>query len=372
MGSINLGRIKGDKGDRGDTGAKGETGSRGEKGDKGDNGRDGITPVFSVGSTVTLKSGESAYVEINSQNPAAPIITFHIPAGEDGKDGYGDMLSEVYDPKGVSMDIYEYARDLTAKCMKFTGGNMEGIIVAAETDLDKRAVRNLSVSTMLPTVCGEGDLCILIKSERLKTLEDCNEGDIMLIEENGVGKPYIIVKKDYHASDSVTLIRKNLCGFMSYYDYSQRGEYPLSDIDIFLETALLPLFSQSIKDALLPGDTGDGFFRRCFLPSANDFTAISYFSEKSKRMAVHEDSHATRKYMTASVNEGKKVETIAGDGSFITALQNEKMYFRPFIVLPKTLQVENTDYESAPAVALPQTKYGIYVYCDGKWKECLQ
>ena len=372
MGSFNLGKIKGEKGDRGDMGPKGDTGSKGEKGDKGDNGRDGITPVFSVEKTVTLESGESAYVEINSQNPASPTITFHIPAGKDGKDGHGDMLSAIYDTEGIGKDFYEYARELTVKCMKYSGGNMEGTIVAAEDDAKKRAVRNITISTLFPTECGEGDICIIVKNEHSKTLGDCNEGDIMLIEENGVKKPYIIVKKNYHTEDSVTLIRENLCDFYSYYDYNQRGEYPMSDIDMFLESVMLPVLSKQIRKVLLPANIGNNFFRRCFLPTVNDLNKISYFSDKSKLAATLENSLTGQKYMTATLTFGKMVEIVSGDGSYLTAPQTEKLCFRPFIVLPKNLQVENTDYESAAAVVLPELKEGIYVFLSGEWKECLQ
>ena len=236
MGSFNLGRIKGDKGDRGETGPKGDTGAKGEKGEKGDNGRDGLTPVFAVGEVITLQNGEEAEVEIDASVPSNPVLSFKIPTGKDGKDALGDMVKSVYDTQGVATDVFDYARSLYEKCMKSEGGNLSGSLVAAETPLEERAVRNISVATELPDSGAEGDILILLKDVSHRKLGECNEGDILVLAENGEKTPYLVVGIDYHGRGNVTLVRKDLSPIRSFYDYSRRGDYIMSDIDIFMET----------------------------------------------------------------------------------------------------------------------------------------
>lgn len=373
MASFNLGRIKGDKGDRGDTGPKGDTGlkgEKGEKGDKGDNGRDGMTPVFSIGETATLSPSEEAHVELDCNDAQNPVLSFYIPRGKDGKDAMGDMIKAVYDTEGIGTDIYEYARSLAKECVKISGGTLSGALKAAESVLSEGAVRNISVAYDLPQSGAEGDICVIVKDQYSKKLGDCIPGDIMLIKEDGGNTPYLIVAADYHRDNSITLIRRDLHSLESYYDYSKRGEYSMSDIDIFLEAIYKFSLSEEIRRALIPARLGSGVKRHCFLLDKSDFQGINYFATESKRIANSNGGTTPREYMTRTINVYRKIDTISTTGAFSSVALDSKNSFRPSIVLPSDLPVVNTDYQSTPAVKYSEPKCGIYVCIKGEWKEC--
>lgn len=130
---------KGDKGDPGAPGVKGDkgdTGPKGDKGDKGNDGSDGLTPNLSVGTVTTGESGTDASADIVGTAPDF-VLNLTIPRGEKG-DGaditidsaisdtstnpvqnrvvkeYVDnavsdkMDASIYDPQGVSTDIFAY------------------------------------------------------------------------------------------------------------------------------------------------------------------------------------------------------------------------------------------------------------------------
>ena len=369
MASFNLGRIKGDKGERGEKGAKGDTGAKGEKGDKGDSGRDGMTPVFSIGEVFTIDSYEEAYVDIDVSEPQNPVLSFYIPRGKDGRDAMGDMIKKVYDTEGIGTDIYEYARNLSKDSIKISGGTLSGALRAAESALEEGAVRNVSVAYDLPQSGAEGDICIILKNENTKKLSNCKPGDIMLIREYDEEVAYLIVAADYHKEGSVTLIRKDICKDTCYYDYSKRGEYPLSDIDIFLETMYKLCFPEKIRRSLLPIRLEAGLNRHCFLLEERDFREINYFATESNRIA-YGNAGVPVEYITRTINVYRKIDTISETGAFSSEEQEGQKYFRPSIVLPSDFSVVNTNYNDAPAVRPVEIKYGIYVCVKGEWKEC--
>ncbi len=370
MAGFNLGRIIGEKGEKGEMGPKGDTGAKGERGEKGDNGKDGLTPIFSVGKVETLLPGEDASVEIDVANPASPLLNFGIPAGKDGKDSLGDMIKAVYDKKGVNTDVYEYAEKLFEKCLEKTGGNMAGSLIAAEAPLTERAVRNISVGVKLPQSGANGDICIITKDTSEKKLGECQEGNAVILKENGKDCTYIIVGLNRHAENSVTLVREELCGQKAYYDYGNRGEYFMSDIDSYLESIHISVFPDKIRNSLLSVEVEGGCYRHCFLLSQSDFANMSYFNTKNNRIAKINGSDTAGEYMTSTCSSMKKITTITATGDFSIVDTYEKKMFRPAIVLPSEFPVENTSASSRPTMKLPDAEKGIYVFLDGVWKEC--
>lgn len=370
MASFNLGRIKGDKGDRGDIGPIGETGPKGEKGDKGDRGTDGSTPVFSVDKTETLSSSEEAYVEINTQTPETPVLSFYIPRGKDGKDASGDMQQSVYDKNGRQEDIFEYADSLFAGSLKVSGGNLTGALKASESPLADGYIRNVSVNSSLPENTANGDLCIVIYDEGTKTLKDCALGTVVLLEENGKEIQYLLVGKNYHKTGGITLLRKDLAPYGQCFDLINRGQYPLSEIDIHMETMYKNLYSKRIRDSLLNVHLDGVCYRQCFLLSYKDLTEMEYFSSDQKRIAFRDGNTYEGIYITRSLTD-KKVYAVKENGSFTSTYQSASSYYRPAIVLPEDMVVSNIVYNNTAAVKLPETKSGIYIYLDGEWKECL-
>ncbi len=370
MASFNLGRIKGDKGEKGEMGPKGDTGLKGDKGEKGDNGKDGMTPVFSVGETRTLSSSEEAYVELDTKSPENPVLSFYIPRGRDGKDASGDMLSSVYDAKGIGKDIYEYARALTDDCIKASGGTLAGALKAAETSLPEMAVRNICIASDLPESAAEGDICV-IRKETSKNLGECNPGDLMLIEEYGKEVPYMVVASNYHGDNTVTLVRKYFPSFLFYFDFTKRGQYLLSDMDVLLESIHKSAFPESVRKHLKSIQITERtkFYRQCFLLSEADFQNIEYFKTKENRMTRTEEGNGSN-YVTRTVNSKENVVAIDSYGSFTAQLQSDATWVRPAIVLPSGLEVENADYKGTAAVKMPETNKGIYTYVEGEWKEC--
>ena len=370
MASFNLGRIKGDKGDKGEMGPKGDTGLKGDKGEKGDNGKDGMTPVFSVGETHTLSSSEEAYVELDTKAPENPVLSFYIPRGKDGKDASGDMLSSVYDTKGIGKDIYEYVQTLTDNCIKTSGGTLSGALKAAESSLPQMAVRNICIASDLPESAAEGDICI-IRKETSKKLGECNPGDIMLIEEYGKEVPYMVVASNYHGDNTVTLVRKYFLSSLFYFDFIKRGQYLSSDMDVLLESIHKSAFPESVRKHLKSIEITERtkFERQCFLLSEADFQSIEYFKTKENRVTGTEEGSGSH-YVTRTVNSKANVVTIDAYGSITTQSQSNETWVRPAIVLPADLAVENADYEGTAAVKMPETNKGIYTYVEGEWKEC--
>lgn len=369
MANFNLGRIKGDKGDKGDTGPMGPAGAAGERGERGERGEDGITPVFSVGETVTLSASEEAYVDINTDDPHNPVLSFYIPKGSDGKDAHGDMQTSIYDTNGVNADFFQYADNLASSCLKISGGNLEGALKAAESHLEEGCVRNITVGEAFPENAANGDLCIIVKTENTKTLGECKTGDIMLIEELGGQAEYIVVAKDFHRENSVTLLRKKLPYYQEYYDYSIRGKYRMSNIDVLLETVYIQEFPEHLRKELLGVEVESHIFRHCFLLSYEELDEMEYFSTNESRKAVKEGSATAYPYYTRSCSNSKAY-LITESGTTSSVSQSALNYFRPAIVLKSDLPVENTQNDSLPAVKLPDTKCGIYVCINGEWREC--
>lgn len=370
MASFNLGRIKGDKGDRGDIGPIGETGPKGEKGDKGDRGTDGSTPVFSVDKTETLSSSEEAYVEINTQTPETPVLSFYIPRGKDGKDASGDMQQSVYDKNGRQEDIFEYADTLFGGALKASGGSLTGALKASESPLADGYIRNISVKSSLPENAANGDLCIVIYDEGTKTLKDCALGTVVFLEEKGKEIRYLLVGKNHHKTGGITLLRSDLAPYEQCFDLKNCGQYPLSDIDILMETMYKSLYSKRVRDNLLSINLDGNCYRQCFLLSYKDLTEMEYFSSDAMRIALRDGKSYAGQYITRSLTD-KKVYTVKDTGSFTTITQSISAYYRPAIVLPEDMVVSNTVYNNTAAVKLPETKSGIYIYLDGEWKECL-
>ena len=370
MGSFNLGRVKGDKGDRGETGPKGDTGAKGDKGDRGDNGRDGYTPVFKVGTVRKLENGEAPLVEIDSSDPASPVISFQIPSGKDGKDASGDMLKTIYDTEGVGADIFKYSEELFSKCLKTTGGVLEGVLTATEAPIAERAVRNITISHELPTAGAEGDVFILLTENEAKTLGECNEGDQVIIKEYGIDTVYLVAGADYHEDDTVTLIRKDLCPFKCCYDYKKRGSYPMSDIDVFLETMLVSGYTPELRRELVPIKHVNNIKRHCFLLRRNDYTKMNYFQNLENRVAKKNGLSTSEAHIIADAGTTSSVAAISTTGEFASLSTYDDSYFRPSIVLPSNLPVKNTELDSSPAVLPVSPRSGIYVFADGVWKEC--
>jgi len=370
MGSFNLGRIKGAKGDRGETGPKGDTGAKGEKGDTGDSGRDGLTPVFKVGGTATLAPGEKAYVEIDTENPAEPVIYFRIPAGFDGKDASGDMLASVYDSEGIKEDIYTYANNLFDNCVKTVGGNLIGALKATETSLLDGSVRNISARSSLPESGAEGDICIIVADNNSKRLEECEEGTVFLIEENGKEQPYIIVAKNHYQKNSVTLIRKYLSPHRGRFSNPKKTAYAMCEADVFLESMFRNSFSDELKKNMIAAEVETAVYRYCFLLSKRDFMDLNYLSIEANRKAGKAKGSDYEQYITRSIDSQGSVVTVGTTGSFSTVSQTTELYYRPAIVLPSYLEVVNTVYDELSAIKLHETKPGIYMYIQGEWKEC--
>lgn len=372
MASFNLGRIKGEKGDKGDSGAKGDTGAKGDKGDKGDkgeNGKDAITPVFKIGTVETLSSSQNAYAEINNDDIASPILSFYIPKGNDGKDASGDMQSIVYDSQGKKEDIFLYAQKIVGECLKKSGGGLSGMLRAYKSDLSQMCVRNLCISETLPETAGEGDICVVIPKENRKTLKECNDGSIVLLNEDGVQTEYLVAGKDYYGENTVVLVRKKLSPYKTYFSKGMRGIYPLSDIDILLETIYVKLFDESIQKQLLPVKVEGDVKRHCFLMTTSELNLLAYFKDNGKRAEI-DTSTATDVYLTRSISNSQYVYVVDASGAFSTGSQAAQFFFRPTIVLSGDTKVENVEYNNTAAVKCVEDKGIMYVYEESKWREC--
>ncbi|MBQ8391198.1 MAG: collagen-like protein [Clostridia bacterium] len=367
MASFNLGRIKGDKGDKGDTGAKGDKGDRGERGEKGS---DAQTPVFTIGNTKTLPSSEEAYVELNTDDVLNPVLNFSIPRGHDGKDADGDMKSAVYDSQGINQDIFAYAKNLADACIKKEGGRLSGALDAGENSLNLPCVRNVSIATALPENGANGDICIIMGEENGKKLGECAVGTSFLVTEGESECEYIISGKNFHGENSVTLIRKNLTDMILQLDADNHTTYIMSDTDVFLETMFVNLFPERIKKLLLSVPIENNFLRRCFLLSRSELYSMEYFSSDELRCAARKNTTTKSMYFTRTLSETNVYYSVSNTGTLSSSKKNGQYPLRPAIVLPYDTVVENTEYESSPAVKLYDASEGVYVFADGKWKEC--
>ena len=283
----------------------------------------------------------------------------------------GDMLASVYDAGGMKTDIFRYADSLFADCVKLSGGQLTGGLKAAESSLGDGYIRNISIGEVLPENALNGDICVLVRDENAKKLGECFPGSIMLIEEAGQEVEYILVAVNYHGNNTVTLVRKNLAPYKHYFDTKAREEYAASEIDILLETIYSNFFPERIRKNLLTVELDGAMRRRCFLLSYYEMNNIDYFATAESRIALRDNLVSQEPYITRSITGNRTVYTVKDTGAFSTASQTASVYYRPAIVLPSDLTVINTTHKSLPAIKLPAQKYGIYVYLEGTWKECM-
>ena len=97
---------------------------------------------------------------------------------------------------------------------------------------------------------------------------------------------------------------------------------------------------------------------------------MEYFSTKELRTADKQGTTTKGPYHTRSVIDSNSVYGISTEGNIAQVRKNAQQHLRPAIVLPYDTAVVNTEYESSPAVKLHDDTGGIYVFADGKWKEC--
>ncbi len=363
MASFNLGRIKGEKGDKGDTGAKGDRGEKGEKGDTGSNGLDGRTPVFTVGETVTISPDEEAHVELNSDDTENPVLSFYIPRGHNGRDAMGDMLAAVYDTEGKGEDFYKYADSLFENALKKEDTTV-GRLTVGEADGKNAVVRNISMRSTLPESAVEGDICIITEDENTKRLGDCEVGDTMLIEEHGESVPYTIIAKDYHGENNITLIRKKIPSLGVKFNYQGNQIYSISNLDMVL-SAFTNRFSGEVRKNLICTQLNVNDSRFCFALSKDELEGIDYLKEPSNRVT----GDSLEQYFTRTVT-GERAYFVTAAGALALTYQSDYKLYRPTIVLPSSLAVENTVSKDSPAVKMPDTKKGVYTFFGGEWKEC--
>lgn len=369
MASFNLGRIKGDTGPVGPQGPKGDKGDTGEKGDKGEQGISGYTPIFSIKETQTVSSDEKARVEINADIPQSPELTFYIPKGKDGKDALGDMVSSIYDPKGIRKDVFEYTDALAEFCMKRAGGSFTGKVRAYSENIGDSCIRNIIVAKNLPEDAIDGDIGIVLESTNSLTLKDQNIGTIVTVKEDGVEAPYIIAGKNYHKEGTVTLIRKYLLPYSGCFDFVYRKTYDMSNADMYLENIYLKEIDELFRKNIVPISLLSYGKRRVFLPTYDDLKYLEYFKANSK-VAQTIGNSRTSSYWTRTLSTDK-VGTINTLGEEELLTPSEKIGFRPLIVLNGDTTLENSVYESEHCVKLQEKKRGLYVFDGGIWKECL-
>lgn len=365
MASFNLGRIKGEKGD---AGIPGERGTQGERGAQGAQGVSGFTPVFSVKEIITVEDNESARVEIDSSDIKNPLLTFFIPKGKDGKDALGDMISSIYDSKGKKCDVFEYADSLFNGAMKKSGGEFSGKVKAYSADAQELCVRNIVVAKNFPEDARTGDICISTKKEGTITLGEQETGTKLLVKENGIETPYIIVGKDYSNKGTVALLRDEILPVQSYFDRAGRTDYCLSTADLFLETIYPKALSKTLLNKLVDIDIINTGKRKIFLPSYPELGDFEYFSQNSKRAIATGGTYSA--YWTRGLYSSNNA-IINSQGELESVKATEKHSYRPMIVLDGDTQVENTEFNSLHAVKLPEEQCGIYVFDGEAWKECI-
>lgn len=365
MASFNLGRIKGEKGD---AGTPGERGIQGERGVQGAQGVSGFTPVFSVKEIITVDDNEGARVEIDSSDIKNPLLTFYIPKGADGKDAMGDMISSIYDSKGKKCDVFEYADLLFDGAMKKSGGELFGKVKAYSADTQDLCVRNIVVANSFPEDACLGDICIVIKSESSIAIGDQEIGTNLIIKENGINTPYIIVGKNFLESGTVELIRRDILLEESFFDRAGNTDYSLSAADLFLETMYSKTLDKSFLGKLLDIEISDSVKRKIFLPSSYDMANLEYFKENT-RMAKKTDGRSSG-YWVRGLYSG--INTIINSQGQLEALSaKEKCGYRPMIALKNDTCVVNTVFKSNHAVTFPEEKCGVYIFDGEVWKECI-
>ena len=369
MAQINLGRIKGDKGDTGAKGDRGDTGAKGEKGDKGDKGdpgTDGCTPVFSVQSTTTLSSGQSARVEVDATDPGYPQLRFYIPRGRDGADAIGDMVGAVYDTSQRETDIFEYTDNAVNSCMKKTGGSFSGTVHSVSGSASDSCVRNIVFSSSLPQTAFEGDICILTEETPRLTLGDASVGQYVGISENGTKSPYIIAAKNYPNEGEVILIRRYVESSANF-DRSSKTEYTGSVADILLETCYKNRLETNLWNKLCLFDTGGGCMRHIFLPSVSELSELEYF--RSNSSAATNGFSTYKDYWTRTVgSQGDKVYIISSSGSSNFAPPTYNRGLRPaFVLSSETFIIGSSENEYDYEIKKSET--GIYVYKSSEWQE---
>ncbi len=362
MASFNLGYIKGERGPKGDKGDKGDIGLTGAKG------TDGITPVFKVGNVETVDSGDFANVEIDTQDPANPVLNFYIPRGEHGRDASGDMLSSIYDTEGKCVDIYKFAESLFEKAVKKSGGVMEGILTAYEGNPEERCVRNIIFANELPSVASSGDICFIRTKNSGKALSEQSIGSTLLLTEGNSKAEYIVAATDYHGEGTVTLVRKYLLDNTMCFDYATRNKYHLSEVDVFLETVFVRLFSENVEKSLYPAEIATSLYRHCFLPSVNEIERMQYFKDEGAK-ATTKSGETVSYYLTRDLSDRKSTYAVSSSGSISTVSQTSVVHIRPIIVLPGSITVENTIYNKTAVAELTKENGGIYLYENGAWKE---
>ena len=365
MASFNLGRIKGDKGDTGPKGTQGEKGDRGETGAKGS---DGITPVFSVGGVETVDFSQSASVVIKNDNPANPKLFFHIPRGKNGIDAMGDMQKAVYDKEGRETDFYEFAQNLQGQCLLKSGGSLSGKLIASPSAYTQRCVRNVMVAQSLPDDCADGDICIITSSNIGVKIGEYIVGSTILLREDEKDERYIVVAKDYHGKDTVTLMRKYLLDEAECFDYNRRNRYVGSYIDLFLDAVFKKRFPDSFTKNLKSTDVGSMYKRQCFIPSREELEGMSYFSENDK-LAYTIDSEIPRTYMTRTVGNSKNIYCVSDSGKYVLCDMTEPVYYRPFVVVPSDMIIINEVSDGETVSKFCGTSGSIYIYSGGEWRD---
>ncbi|MBR1969596.1 MAG: collagen-like protein [Clostridia bacterium] len=365
MASFNLGRIKGEKGE---AGSSGERGAQGERGVQGAQGVSGYTPVFSIKEIITVEDNENARVEIDSSNIKNPLLTFFIPKGEKGKDALGDMISSIYDSNEKKCDVFQYADSLFDNAMKKNGGEFTGKVKAYSVDEEELCVRNIAVAPSFPEDARIGDVFISTKKESSITLGEQETGTKLIVMENGVETPYIIVDKNYTGNGMVALLRNEILPEEVCFDRAGKTEYALSTADLFLESIYVSFLGKNLLNKIVKIDVKSTGKRRVFLPTSVELGEFEYFALNSKRAMVTGGTYSA--YWTRGLYSSNNA-IINSQGELESVKATEKNGYRPMFVLSGDTLVENAEFNSDHAVKLCEEKNGIYIFDGEKWKECI-
>ena len=365
MASFNLGRIKGEKGE---AGISGERGEKGERGAQGAQGVMGFTPVFEVKEVITAENGESARVELDSSDIKKPLLTFYVPKGKDGKDALGDMISSIYDSKGKRCDIFEYADMLSISAMKKSGGEFSGKVKAYSMDEQELCVRNIVVAKSFPEDARLGDICIVTKSKSSITIGEQEIGTKLIVMENGIETPYLIVDKNIFGEGMVGLIRNEILPVKAFYDRAGSTDYCLSSVDLFLETIYPKSLENKFVDKLVKINITNTGRRRIFLPANGNLLDFEYFKENSRAAKITGGTHSAY-WIRGLYNNLNTIINSQGEAEGLRV--TERCGYRPMLVLNSETCVENIEFESKHAVRLPDEKCGIYIFDGEQWKECI-
>ncbi len=365
MASFNLGRIKGEKGE---AGISGERGEKGERGVQGAQGVMGFTPVFGVKEVITAENSESARVELDSSDIKNPLLTFYVPKGKDGKDALGDMISSIYDSKGKKSDIFEYADTLLKSAMKKSGGEFSGKVKAYSMSEEELCIRNIAVAKNFPEDACLGDICIVTKRESSITIGEQEIGTKLIVMENGIETPYLIVDKNIFGEGMVGLIRNEILPVKSFYDRAGSTDYSLSSVDIFLETIYPRSLEKKFLNKLVGIDIYNTGKRKIFLPGNGNLLDYEYFSKNSRAARMTGGSYSPY-WIRGTYGNNNTIINSQGEAEGLRV--TERCGYRPMLVLNSETCVENIEFESAHAVRLPDEKCGIYIFDGEVWKECI-